>query len=135
MAGKQWSLALAAGAALAAEGADAQRAQNLPSRSPMRAETYTCRLDARPLSAPDYRGIRDRAMTNTEFRATLEIDASGRVTVCRALGATGNPAIERRTCELVVRRARTVPRSDVFGNPVASRRVPMRLRLPRLDGD
>jgi len=78
------------------------------------------------LGRSDYRGIRDRTMNSTEFRGSLDIDASGRVSVCRALGATGNPAIERRTCELIVRRARAEPRTDVFGNPVPSRGVPLR---------
>jgi hypothetical protein len=91
------------------------------------------RRDPEPLPFPigrsDYRAVRDRAMTSTEFRGLLDIDASGRITLCRALGATGNPAIERRTCELFVRRARAVPRTDVFGDPVASTRVPVRLPL------
>lgn len=91
------------------------------------------RRDPQPLPFPvgrsDYRGIRDRTMTSTEFRGSLDIDASGRMTVCRALGSTGNPAIERRTCELFVRRGRAVPRTDVFGDPLASRGVSVRLRL------
>jgi outer membrane biosynthesis protein TonB len=81
------------------------------------------------VSRADYRGIRDRTISSAEFHAALDVDASGRVTVCRSRGSTGNQAIERRTCQLIVRRARYLPRTDVFGDPVPSRALIRGIRL------
>lgn len=94
-----------------------------PPRDP--ADTRTA-LAQRPLPAPidfavtarDYRRIRDRAMRADRFVARVAVDAEGRPSACRTQISTGNQAIDARTCEIIMRRARYRPRTDVFGDPV-----------------
>ncbi len=67
-----------------------------------------------------YRRIADRTMQRPRMVAVVGLDERGRVTSCRTAGSTGNVEIDRRTCTLIVERARFTPPTDVFGDPIAS---------------
>jgi outer membrane biosynthesis protein TonB len=81
----------------------------------------------------DFRGIRDRNVTTYQMTVLLDIDAEGRPTVCTARGSSGNPAVDRRACEIALRRARFRPRTDVFGDPVPTPGFGQYFELPPLD--
>lgn len=96
-----------------------------PIRDPADTRTATTYLPGpRPerfLPTPDdYRSIADRTMQRQSLSATVGVNADGRVTSCRTQRSTGNVEIDRRTCALIVDKARFRPRTDVFGDPVAT---------------
>ncbi|HEX9931215.1 MAG TPA: energy transducer TonB [Allosphingosinicella sp.] len=83
------------------------------------------------ISVRDYRRIADRTMTDRRFVAELAIDAEGRPTSCRTRRSTGNQAIDARSCEIILRRARYRPQTDVFGDPAPTPSRAHRMDLPR----
>lgn len=96
-----------------------------PIRDPADTRTATTYLPGpRPdrfVPAPDdYRSVADRTMQRPNMSANVAISAEGRVTSCRTQRSTGNVEIDRRTCALIVDKVRFQPRTDVFGDPVAS---------------
>lgn len=68
----------------------------------------------------DYRGIGDRKITNRRFIAGVAVGADGRPQSCRPRISTGSPAVDQRSCELILHRARYRPQTDVFGDAVAT---------------
>jgi TonB family protein len=83
--------------------------------------------------AADYRRIEDRTTADRRFVADVAIDAQGRPTSCRTRRSTGNTAVDRRSCEIVLQRARYRPQTDVFGNPAATPSRTHVMDLPPLD--
>ena len=69
--------------------------------------------------AADYRGIADQRISDGRVDAQLVIDGRGVPTGCRATRSSGNPAIDERTCAVLVRRARFAQRASASGTPVA----------------
>ncbi len=69
--------------------------------------------------AADYRGIADQRITDGRVDAELVIDERGVPTGCRVTRSSGNPAIDERTCAVLVGRARFAPRASDSGTPVA----------------
>nr|WP_298897035.1 energy transducer TonB [uncultured Altererythrobacter sp.] len=68
----------------------------------------------------DYRTIWiNREWTGTA-RFSLEINASGRVTNCQITRSTGHNALDNATCQLITKRARFRPATDVSGQAVPS---------------
>lgn len=84
--------------------------------------TSTPRAVPLPLavSSSDYRGVRDGAVTNGRYVAAVLADAAGQITDCRTARSSGNEPVDRRTCDLILRRGRVAPRTDVFGDPIPS---------------
>jgi outer membrane biosynthesis protein TonB len=82
------------------------------------------RLQARAISPAispaDFAKLPDKSHSVRSLRIILSIGANGRTAGCAIQTSSGNPAIDRRMCELLVRRARFEPRTDVFGDPVPS---------------
>jgi hypothetical protein len=67
----------------------------------------------------DYRGIADRRISEGRLEADLAVNEEGVPTGCRVTRSTGNPAIDERTCALLVERARFTRRIGASGRPVA----------------
>ena len=67
----------------------------------------------------DYRRIADQRMTEGRVEATLAIDERGVPTGCRVAHSSGNPAIDERTCALLVDRVRFTQRVDSSGTAIA----------------
>jgi hypothetical protein len=63
----------------------------------------------------DYRGIADRTITEGQLGAELAIDEHGAPAGCRVTRSTGNPAVDERTCALLVQRARFTLRMSASG--------------------
>ena len=72
-----------------------------------------------PLSMADFKGIKDLRVSESSLLARLSVNAEGRPTACKMLRSSGNPAIDRRACELFLKRMRYTVRTDVFGDPAA----------------
>jgi hypothetical protein len=69
--------------------------------------------------AADYRGIADQRISDGRVDAELVVNERGVPTGCRATRSSGNPAIDERTCAVLVRRARFAQRASASGTPVA----------------
>jgi TonB family protein len=69
------------------------------------------------LATADFARLADRTHSSSHVRVDLSIDGDGRTSACRVLASSGNPAIDRRTCDLLVKRARFQPPTDIFGDP------------------
>lgn len=52
--------------------------------------------------------------------ARLRIDPNGKISSCDVLIATKSPALDQRTCQLLLRRARYVPAQNKSGKPMTS---------------
>jgi len=46
----------------------------------------------------------------------LDVDPQGRPTTCRALASSGSHALDVRTCEVMILRARFIPARDAAGH-------------------
>jgi len=60
----------------------------------------------------------------------LQIDTQGRVSRCTISTSSGSDALDRKTCEILVSRARFTPAKDMDGRPVSdsySQRITWRL--------
>lgn len=75
-------------------------------------------IRGRPAAA-DYRRIADQRMSEGRVDAHLAVDERGVATGCRVSHSSGNPAIDERTCALLVGRARFEQRVDSSGTAVA----------------
>lgn len=71
------------------------------------------------LAAADYRRIADQRMSDGHVEAHLAVNERGGPTGCRVSHPSGNPAINERTCALLVDRARFAQRVDSSGTAVA----------------
>ena len=71
------------------------------------------------LAPEDYRGIGDLKITNPRPWIDVAVGADGRARSCRPRISSGNRAVDQRSCELILRRARYRPQTDAFGDPVA----------------
>jgi hypothetical protein len=71
------------------------------------------------LSAADYRRIADQRMSHGLVQADLAVNETGVATACRVSHSSGNPAIDERTCALLVDRVRFEQRVDSSGTAVA----------------
>ena len=84
----------------------------------------------RPTSPPTPPRLRSGSFSNDDYpaaaiavraegttRASLEIDANGRVTACAVIGSSGNAALDSTTCSLAQRRYRFAPATR-DGQPV-----------------
>lgn len=71
------------------------------------------------LSAADYRRIADQRMSAGRVDAHLAVNERGVATGCRVSHSSGNPAIDERTCALLLGRARFEQRVDSSGTAVA----------------
>jgi hypothetical protein len=71
------------------------------------------------LVASDYAGIADRKITNGGFLAELAVDAKGIPTACTVSRSSGNAAVDKRTCDLLMGRARYEVRLDASGTAIA----------------
>ena len=67
----------------------------------------------------DYRPSWVRREMSGTARFSLEISASGRVTLCTITGSTGHSALDTATCSLIQMRARFEPARDSSGDNVA----------------
>lgn len=80
------------------------------------------RAEATPLPftlpAGGLNGIRKKTITNTRLVTNLEISSNGRILACGIGRSTGDPRIDRRACELLIKHARYAPATDVFGDPL-----------------
>jgi TonB family protein len=67
----------------------------------------------------------------------VPVDRTGRPTACRITESSGHPALDAKTCELVLARARFQPALDPGGDPVAGEYLgsySWRIRPPYLPG-
>lgn len=71
------------------------------------------------VAASDYRRIADQRMSGGRVDAELAVNERGVPTGCRVSHSSGNPAIDERTCDLLVDRVRFTQRLDASGTPVA----------------
>jgi hypothetical protein len=71
------------------------------------------------LSAADYRRIADQRMSHGLVEAHLAVNERGVATSCRVSHSSGNPAIDERTCALLLDQARFEERVDSSGTAVA----------------
>ena len=87
----------------------------------MAMQTYSSRRRRLPfsLSRADYAGIADRTVTQRRLTAVMSIDSTGKPSGCRILSSSGNPAVDERSCVLLLERQRYTIRTDVFGDPAA----------------
>lgn len=67
----------------------------------------------------DFAGIADTKIRQQWLRLDVAIDIEGRPRECAVGDSSGNPEVDRRTCALLLRRARFTRRTDVFGDPAA----------------
>jgi protein TonB len=51
----------------------------------------------------------------------IDIDTQGQPTACTITASTGSASLDRRTCDVLMRRARFTPHYDVNDVPIASR--------------
>lgn len=70
------------------------------------------------ISTDDYPPAARRAKQEGTTRYELDVDASGEPTACRIIKSSGHQALDDRTCELVLKRARFNPARDDAGNAV-----------------
>jgi len=70
------------------------------------------------LKAGDFAKLPDRSVTMRQVWAHVWVDPDGLPVKCRVQASTGNPAVDARLCEIVVKRVRYTKRTDVFGEPV-----------------
>jgi TonB family protein len=71
------------------------------------------------LSAADYRRIADQRMSDGRVDVHLAVDERGVPTACRVSHSSGNPAVDERTCALLLDQARFELRVDSSGTAVA----------------
>jgi len=71
------------------------------------------------LSAADYRRIADQRMSHGRVDAHLAVNERGVATGCRISHSSGNPAIDERTCALLLDRVLFAQRVDSSGTAVA----------------
>lgn len=100
--------------------------QAAPPPAPLRTSTAVTQLPAGQrkalsgsLVASDYRNIADRKISNGGFLAQLTVDSKGIPTACTVTRSTGNVVVDRRTCDLLLERARYEVRFDSSGTAVA----------------
>ncbi len=86
------------------------------------------RLLAPDLSPADFASLPDKSHGVRIVQARVSVDSNGRATDCAIRTSSGNAAIDQRICELLVKRGRFLPRTDVFGDPVPSG-VPLSIDL------
>ena len=80
-------------------------------------------------SGRDYIDLTDKTIPNPRVTTLLSIDQGGKVIDCRVIVSSRNPAIDNRTCDLIKKRMKYRPATDVFGDPM----VVKRRELFRLD--
>jgi periplasmic protein TonB len=88
------------------------------------------RLRSGTISNDDYPAAAIAALAEGTTRASLEIDANGRVTGCSVTDSSGNAALDSTTCSLTQRRYRFAPATR-GGQPVPTTySVSVRWMLP-----
>lgn len=75
------------------------------------------------LQADDYPPAALRTATQGRVIVRIAVSVEGRATECATVATSGSRAIDARTCEVILRRARFRPALDAAGHPVAVRTV------------
>ena len=99
-------------------------------RPPSRVRSYFPTPVAFNVDERDFRNVPIRTTSNAVPNFRVSVSAQGRVTGCEPGQGSGNDAVDRRICELLIERGRYLPLTDIFGDPIPSRTF-FRLRLPR----
>jgi TonB family protein len=87
------------------------------------------------LSSGDYPADSLRNGEEGNVRIALEVDTEGKPTRCTVVQSSGHPALDQRTCQVGMERARFRPAHDQQGKPVDSvwRSPPVRWQAPKAD--
>lgn len=93
-----------------------RRAAATPAVATPTVSTQPRRAIAGHLTAGQYADLPDQTVVNGDFVAELAVDRQGVPTACTVSRSSGNDAVDRRTCELLMRQARYSLRSDAAGN-------------------
>lgn len=99
-----------------------------PAPAPSQGPRRTIRA---PLVANDYQDIADQQISDDHLAAELAIDEEGAPTGCRVSSSSGNPAVDERTCALLLEKARFTQRVDAAGTLIADT-VTLRVNVGRM---